>query len=86
MLAARGCQRDVRGVMLMWRSDVDHLDAFVGAKLVDRRVHSRAEVRGEAPGRVGARVCRGNQLEARIRGQGREHQRERAPQTGDADA
>ena len=86
VLAARGRQRDVRGVMLMRRSDVNHFDAFVGAELVDRRVHPRAEVRGEAPGRFGARVCRGNQLEARIRGQRGEHQRERAPQTGDADA
>ncbi len=71
VLAAGGGQRDVRGVMLMRRSDINHLDAFVRAELVDRHIHPRAEVGSEAPGCLGARVRRGNQLESRIRGQGR---------------
>ena len=86
MLSTRRGQRDVLGMMLMRRGDVNHLDAGIGAELLDRRIRPRAEVGGETRGRLDTRVRGRDQLEAQIRGQVGEHKRERAPQTRDADA
>jgi hypothetical protein len=73
-------------MMLVRRGDVDYFDGAVGAEILDRGIRPRTKVCAKVPGRLAARVRRGDQFDARIAGKRWQHQCERAPQTGDSDA
>ena len=81
----RGCG-DMSRMELVGRGDVDDVDVRIGAQRLDARVRPRIERGGEVRRRLASRVRRRDQCDARIGDEGRQHQRERAPETGDADA
>ena len=87
MLAVRGRQGDVLRVELMRRRHIDRVDAGVGAQLLDRLIGAAAEIRREprrAPPARGSAARR--ERDARVGHEGRQHEREGAPETGDAQA
>ncbi len=82
-----GRSRDVVGMELMRRCDVDRLDRAIAAQLVDRRVGRRlGKILAEARARLGARVSAGHHLDQRMQREGGQHQAEGAAQSGDAEA
>ena len=72
-------------VVLVRRRHIDDLDRRIGAKLLDRVVGLRRKVRREARPRLGARIGGGDQRDARIGHEGRQHDGERAAEPRDAD-
>jgi hypothetical protein len=84
VLALRRRHFDVRGVLLVRRCDVDQLDIGIGAERLDRAVSAAAEVRGEALGCLGTGIGGGDQLDARIGDERRQHHGKCPPESGDA--
>ena len=75
----------VRGMELVRRRDIDRLDVGVGAQVGDLAVDPALEVGLELGARLGAGVGGAHQRDARVAHQGRQHHREGASQTGDAE-
>ncbi len=67
----------------MGSGNVHHLDARIGAKSFNVAVDAAAEFGGEASRGLAPRIGRSDQLEARIRGERRKHQRKSPPKPGD---
>ena len=72
-------------VKLMGRRDVDDLDIGIGAELLDRTVSLPAKILREPMPCLDPRIRRRGQLNPRI-AKGRQHDRERAAETRNADA
>src|SRR3954471_16209883 len=85
MLAGRKRGDDMLGMELVRRGDIDGVDVRVRAQLGDLAVDLALEVGLELGPRLGARVGGGNQGDPRIAHEGRQHDRECTPQTGDTD-
>ena len=66
VLAVLRGENRVARVMLMRRRDIDDLDRRIGAKVFDRFVGPGRKILRKAAARLGARVGRGDQLDARI--------------------
>ena len=70
---------------LVRRRNVQHFERRIGAQLFHRRIGTTAKVALELRARLGARVGRGDQRDARVGRERGRHQRERASEAGDAD-
>src|SRR5664279_3041538 len=82
MLAALGGEHRMARVMLMWRRNIDRFYSRVGAEFLDGGIAFSGEIRGKAQPRLGARIRPGYQRDARIGGQSRQHDGERAAKAG----
>jgi hypothetical protein len=85
VLAARCRSAGVLGVMLMRRRHIDGFDRRVGAKRFDRVERPAAELALEPAPRLRARIGGGDQLDAGVGRKRRDHQREGAAESGDAE-
>ena len=85
MLAVLRGENRVTGVMLVRRRDVDDLDRRIGAKVFDRLVGPGRKILRKAAARLGSRISRGDQFDARI-AERRQHHAERTAEACNADA
>ena len=86
VLAGGRCRERVRRVKRVRRRDIDRLDVAIGTKRLDRRVRAAAEIVFELLPRIGTRIRRGDQFDATIAGERRQHQHERPAEAGHTEA
>ena len=85
MLAVLGGEHRMTRVILMRRRHIDGLDRRIGAQLLDRLVGLGGEIGGKTRPRLGARIGRRDQRNARIARERRQHHGEGAAEAGDAE-
>ena len=86
MPASRRRGAHVLDVILMWRRDVDDLDARIGAHILNAFVGPAGEILLEPRARFRPRIGAGDDLDALVHDERRHHERKGAAEASDAHA